>query len=185
MFLCENEDEMNEKERELVNEEFVNTENTYNMGLGGEGGPQFRGKKHSEETKRKIAESLKNQSEEARKKISERLREAHKAGKFSHKGHPNPNKGKKRGPMSEEQKKKISESMAGLKRNGVKRSPPSEETKEKIRQSVKLRMMDEEIRAKIRESRSKQIMTDEIKKKISEKLKGNVPWNKGLKFKAE
>ena len=59
MFLCENENEMNEKEKELVDKEFISNENTYNMGIGGEGGPQFKDKKHSEETKKAISSRIK------------------------------------------------------------------------------------------------------------------------------
>ena len=55
----------------------------------------FYGKHHSEEIKKKLSESKKNISDETRKKMSE-----------SHKGKPAHNKGV---PMSEEQKKKLSE----------------------------------------------------------------------------
>ena len=64
---------MNEKEKEIVTEEFIATNKTYNMGLGGEGGSHFKGKKHSPETKQKLAEIAKNRkfSEETKYKISE------------------------------------------------------------------------------------------------------------------
>lgn len=89
LFIFDNEDDMNKKEKELITEEFVSSKQTYNLGIGGEGGAQFNGKKHSDETKEKlrlitigkklsdetknkISESLKNRvcSEETRKKLS-------------------------------------------------------------------------------------------------------------------
>lgn len=58
MFIFETEEEMNAKEKELIDENFVNSYDTYNMGIGGEGGAHFKGKKHTEETKAKIKASL-------------------------------------------------------------------------------------------------------------------------------
>lgn len=73
LFIFDNEFEMNEKEREIVNEQFISTNQTYNLGVGGEGGSHFKGKKHSEETKKLLSEIAKKQifSEQRRKKISE------------------------------------------------------------------------------------------------------------------
>jgi hypothetical protein len=50
LFIFETEEEMNNKERELITEEFVLREDTYNMGVGGEGGAHFKGRKHSKES---------------------------------------------------------------------------------------------------------------------------------------
>ena len=57
LFVFDNELEMNEKEKELVNEELINQINTYNVGIGGEGGPHFKGKKHSIDNIEKMIET--------------------------------------------------------------------------------------------------------------------------------
>ncbi len=73
LFVFDSEDEMNQKEKELVTESFIASNSNYNMGVGGEGGSHFKGKKHSEETKTRLSEMAKKQrhSAEAKKKISE------------------------------------------------------------------------------------------------------------------
>jgi hypothetical protein len=54
LFDFDTEQEMNNKEREIITEEFVKRKDTYNKGVGGEGGPHFRGKKHSLESRQKM-----------------------------------------------------------------------------------------------------------------------------------
>ena len=73
LFIFENEDEMNRKEKEIVTEEFIAKKNNYNMGVGGEGGSHFKGKTHTEETKKKLSDIAKNRklSSESKLKISE------------------------------------------------------------------------------------------------------------------
>jgi group I intron endonuclease len=73
LFIFDTEDEMNLKEKELVTEDFVQRSDTYNLGVGGEGGPHFKGKSHSEEVKSKIRNSVHGYvfTEEQRKKVSE------------------------------------------------------------------------------------------------------------------
>jgi group I intron endonuclease len=73
LFIFDTAEEMDAEERKIVNESFISTNKTYNMGLGGEGGPMFSGLKHSEETRKKLADIQrgKKHSEETRKKISE------------------------------------------------------------------------------------------------------------------
>ena len=111
---CYSEEEMNSDEQYYI--EFFDTlyPNGYNLTKGGDGGilceetrrklsnshkgkiPPNKGKPHSDETKKKISEALKEKflnDEDYRKKISE-----------TKKGRPAYNKGK---PMSEEQKKKL------------------------------------------------------------------------------
>lgn len=73
LFIFDTMEEMDVKEKELVNWGFISTNKTYNIGLGGEGGPMFNGFKHSEETRKKLADIQrgKKHSEETLKKISE------------------------------------------------------------------------------------------------------------------
>jgi group I intron endonuclease len=133
LFIFDNEFEMNEKEKELVNEEFISTNKTYNMGLGGEGGSHFKGKKHTEETKKRLSEIAKGQvhSEETRKKISEANRKR---------------------VVSEETRKKLSDK--------VKERFLSQEFRDKFSENVKKGMTEEvknkiSVAAKIREKKKK------------------------------
>ena len=73
IFIFDNEVDMNVKEREIVTEEFIARKDNYNKAVGGEGGSNFKGKKHTEETKRKLSEISKNRiiSDETRQKISD------------------------------------------------------------------------------------------------------------------
>jgi hypothetical protein len=73
LFIFNSEDEMNLKEREIVTEAFIARKDNYNKAIGGEGGSNFKGKKHTEETKRKLSEKAKSRifSDETRKKISD------------------------------------------------------------------------------------------------------------------
>lgn len=93
LFIFDNEDDMNAKEIELVTEELVNRSDTYNMGIGGEGGAHFKNKKHTDETKHLISIAAKNKipSLETRAKISEGNRH--------------------RGPISIEGRQKIAEAQ--------------------------------------------------------------------------
>lgn len=56
LFDFDTEEEMNRKERELVTEELVQDPLCYNLSVGGEGGPHFRGRTHSDATKSRISE---------------------------------------------------------------------------------------------------------------------------------
>lgn len=82
LFDFDTEAEMNAKEAEIVNEDFVSRSDTYNGGVGGEGGAMFKGRRHSDETKRKLAELGKQRqvSDETRKKLTEANLRRHAAG---------------------------------------------------------------------------------------------------------
>lgn len=73
LYIFDTEEEMNVKERKLITEEFIKREDTYNLGIGGEGGPHFKGKTHSNQSIQKMRESRKDfvMPDNARKKISE------------------------------------------------------------------------------------------------------------------
>lgn len=104
LFIFETESEMNDKEKELVTEEFCIRKDTYNITLGGRGGwdptkskTAFLGKKHTQITKLKISEASK--------------------------GNTN-TKGKKFGPMKESERLKRSRALKGV--------PKSKDHKEKL-----------------------------------------------------
>lgn len=113
LFVFDNKNEMDLKEKELVNEVFVLSSSTYNLALGGKGGwdivkakTAFLGKKHSKESRKRISEFQKNnnpmKSEKARLKNSEKQ-----------KGIPKPYVSEffRDKPKTEEHKRKISESL--------------------------------------------------------------------------
>ena len=102
-------------------------------------------------------------TEEHNKKISE-----------SHKGKIPWNKGKE---MSEEAKRKSSESHKGKKM--------SEEAKRNMSESRKGTKLSEETKQKMSESHKGTKLSEESKQKISEKNKGRVAWNKGKKASEE
>ena len=107
LFDFDTEEEMNRKERELITEEVVKDPLSYNLGVGGEGGPHFRGKKHKPESKAKMSHSGQVLSSEARQKISESNR---------------------RRTISDETRRKISEKAKGR--------THSDEAKKKISESI-------------------------------------------------
>lgn len=100
--LYQTEADMNEAEKELITEEFVARSDTYNCGIGGEGGPHFKGKTHSQEnkelfrqmilarevtpeTRAKIAEGNRSRpmTEETRRKLSERQKARYERERLS------------------------------------------------------------------------------------------------------
>jgi hypothetical protein len=130
LFVFETEDEMNAKERELITEEFVNRRDTYNLGIGGEGGPHFKGKTHSKETINKIKEKI-DYSEQGRI-----LSKKHKEGELTIW-----NKGK---TLDEEYRTKISKARQGKKH--------SLETIEKIKAARTKQVFSEATRQKMSNS---------------------------------
>lgn len=76
LFVFETEEEMNNKEKELITIDLVLNDDCYNMTVGGEGGPHFKDKNHSKESREKISKSSKNKvlSEQTKEKISKNNR---------------------------------------------------------------------------------------------------------------
>jgi group I intron endonuclease len=125
LFIFDSEFEMNAKEKELITEEFVAMPDTYNLGIGGEGGAHFKGRRHSLKTKEKISVSNtgKSLSEESRQKSIGRKHSIITKQKIS--------LAAKSRKVSDETKQKISKALKGRK--------VSTETKEKISNTMKAR----------------------------------------------
>lgn len=79
LFIYDNEIDMNNKECELVNEDFVNDNNTYNICIGGKGGFSYINNNGYGMTSEK-RQSFNNN--ETRKKISDGVIDAYKSGKL-------------------------------------------------------------------------------------------------------
>ncbi len=118
LFFCETEDEMNAKEKEIVNEDFVARKDTYNLKIGGDGGwdyinneLHFNGIKsyHKNKSEQEIKEIYKKAGEGSQKYFANLTKEEHK--KLSEKWlkyyetHPGMYTGKRH---SEETKRKFS-----------------------------------------------------------------------------
>jgi hypothetical protein len=118
---CNSEEEMNDKERDIVNEEFVSRDDTYNIKVGGAGGFDYindNGKNHNGQWKNSMKKRgeknrsrfrwlLDNDEEfrnEFKQKCSERMKlyQSINGNPFSGKSH------------SEETKKKMRESKQGM-----------------------------------------------------------------------
>lgn len=154
LFVFDNEEEMNKKEREIITEEFFLREDTYNLGIGGEGGPHFKGKTHKIETIEKV-----NCSEEYIDKRKKTIKEKYESGDLT------PwNKGKQ---LSEETKQKMREAKLGKKRI------ISEEGRKSLSESLTGRKHSEETKQKMREAKlgKKRTFSEEHKRNISEAMK--------------
>lgn len=131
LYVFDTEEEMDLKEKELVNEEFYSKDDNYNCGPGGEGGAHFKGKKHSDETKAKISKAnrgniniietaIKNGHASKGRKLSEQAKENIRKGaqkRFEnhiYKTTPRPKKGNY---QTQEWRNNISKAMKGKKRN--------------------------------------------------------------------
>jgi group I intron endonuclease len=117
LFIFFTEEEMNNKEKELINEDLVKNPNTYNIGIGGEGGPHFLNKSHKQETKTKISNSSKG------KKISSESKEKMSKNNFmrgnSEQARKNASHRLINNSISEEIKQKISLSLINKKQNTI------------------------------------------------------------------
>lgn len=122
LFEFDNSKDMYDKEAELVNEDFVNDPNTYNIKLGGEGG---LGSKKSEVTKQRM--SIARLGTKLPSEIKQKISQAHTNKKFSDEHKAKISKGGLGLKRSSSTKQKIS-----LARTGVERS---ESTKLKCAES--------------------------------------------------
>ena len=153
LYVFDTEAEMNQKERELITEEFVNRPDTYNLGVGGEGGPHRKGKLHSEETKEKMRNSRVNIiTTEYRQKMSVIMHNIQSNRVLSADAIQRISDAAKL-PKSDEHKQKISDS---IKRNHTI------ETRQKISQRV----------SGNKNPMFSKIHSTETKQKISDALKG-------------
>jgi uncharacterized protein YlzI (FlbEa/FlbD family) len=102
LFVFDNENEMEEKEKELVNSELIRNDQYYNISLGGQGGITVLYEEHPayEETCQKISIGRKNKSE----KLSVICKQLHKQRKIGMYG-------KK---QSDNQKRIVSEKLSGV-----------------------------------------------------------------------
>lgn len=143
VFEVESEEEMYRKEVELISFYHSNDpEYGYNNSSGGE--KSSLGCKHSEETRKKMSQSMKGKhhkpfSEETRKKMSESRKKSH---------------------SDPEVRRKMSEARKG--------KHYSEETKRKMSQAAKERAKDPEVRRKMSEVAKKKASNPEYRKKLSE-----------------
>lgn len=166
--IFDNKEDAEELERELVNEEFINRVDSYNISLGGNvcilygENNGFFGKSHTEETKEIIKEKQGNyrHTKETRNKIGKSVIKAFNNNPKIKEKISESNKGKN---LSEEAKEKLSEANKGKKL--------SEEAKEKLSISKKEwfdNMTDEEYRQWYTST-----FTEERNKKLSNSLKGH------------
>ena len=137
LMFCEDEEELDYMERVYVDQTWVDRSDTYNLRWGGDG---------------KIV------SEDSRKKLSESLK-----GNHNHKGKHH----------SDETKKKLSVMNKGKSR------PMPEDAKKKLSLANKGKHLSEATKQKLSEINKGKHHSEETKKKMSETRKAKPVWNKG------
>lgn len=153
LFIFDNEVDMNKKEKEIITEDFVKRDDTYNLGIGGEGGPHFKGKTHSNETKEKLSKLSKNKPKY--KKTQEQL-DQERATRY------NKNGGKW---FSNETIEKIK------KKKQDRKVVHTEESKRKISDAMKSLMTDDR-KKEISEKMKEVYKSSQLRKKISQIMSG-------------
>jgi len=101
IFIFDNEEKMNEKEKELITEDIVKSKQYYNIALGGNGGNIVLYKENKEY--KNICEKMSKSQQKNRDGISERSKKLHSERKIGMYGRK----------QSEYQKKRVSEIMSG------------------------------------------------------------------------
>lgn len=151
LFVFDTEEEMNAKERELITEDFVKRKDTYNLGVGGEGGPHFKGKKHGSYMKEVCS------SDEFKQKVSDGLKKYYKTNNVWNKGKT----------LTEETKQKMREAKLGKERS------LSKEGRENLSKSLTGKKHSEETKQKMRDAKlgKKRIFSEEHKRNISKAMK--------------
>ena len=167
LFEFETPEEAFEKEREIVNEEFVKNDQTYNIALGGHGGKlteinPFFGKHHSEETKEILRQKSTGRihSEESREKISNSMLEYYDS-------------------LSEEEWEELSKNVSG-ENNPFFGKTHSDETKEYLKTINTGRTHTEETKLKMSENSANKGVpkSEEFKDHLSKLFKGRTnEWN--------
>lgn len=105
LFVFDNENDMNRKEKELVNQKIIDDQNYYNISLGGQGGVTVLYENHP--LYKKTCEKIKKVQKERSQEMSEIVKKLHKEKKVGMYG-------KK---QSENQKRIVSEKLKGVKKN--------------------------------------------------------------------
>lgn len=189
LFIFYNSEDMINKEYELVNEEYVKREDTYNLVSGGiyreymseesknKISITHRGKSISEEHKIKLREVNKGRKISEKERLERSIRMTGENnpmyGKISHfKGKPHTDKVKEKlrqyrigKTLSEETKQKISESLSG-ENNPNYGKVMSEEAKENLRKKNLGKKASEETKKKLRNK----IITEETRNKLKERV---------------
>lgn len=135
LFYLSSEEEMNIKEFDIVNEEFISRNDVYNIGIGGQGGSLFLGRSHSIESRKKISNFRKgkNLPDDVREKISLSNKNREMTPELRYKlGSGRRDKNGLGIKHTEETKKKISDSL-----NNLYNGEYGKEVKRKISSSMK------------------------------------------------
>jgi len=170
LFFCEYQEEMFQKEKEIVNIEFVNKKDNYNSTIGGRGWSML-GVKHTEETKMKIIKAHTGRivSEETKRKMSEKA----KGRTFSEETRKKIGQANKLKIRSEEQKTKLREINKGR--------IPSEETRKKLSELKKGKPLSEETKRRVSEGHKGKRHSEEHKRNISKARQVTIAKNKEIK----